>query len=38
MKYTIRWQQSYHNWQPIEFLITDFTQALAVINMIKNKL
>jgi len=37
MRYTICWQQSYHNWEPIELPITDFTQALAVINMIRNK-
>jgi len=38
MNYTIRWQQSYHNWIPVELPITDFTQALEIINMIRNKL
>lgn len=38
MNYTIRWQQIYHNWQPIELPITNFTEALAVISMIRNKL
>jgi hypothetical protein len=38
MKYTIRWQQSYHNWQPIELPITDLKEAMAIINMIRNKL
>ena len=37
LSYTIRWQQSYHNWESIELPITDFTQAIAVINMIKEK-
>jgi hypothetical protein len=35
MNYTIRWQQYYHNWQPIELPITNFTEALAIIKMIK---
>ena len=38
MKYTIRWQQSYYNWKPIEFPICNFKEALAVINMIRSKL
>jgi hypothetical protein len=37
MKYTIQWQQSYYNWEPAELPITDFTEALTVINMIRNK-
>lgn len=37
MLYSIHWQQSYHNWEPIEFPITNFAEALAVINMIKEK-
>jgi len=37
MNYTIRWQQIYHNWQPFELSITDFTEAMEVINMIKEK-
>jgi len=35
--YTIKWQQSYHNWEPFELPIIDFTEAMAVINMIKEK-
>ena len=37
MNYTIRWQQFYYNWEPIEFPITDFTEAIAIINMIRSK-
>jgi hypothetical protein len=35
--YTIKWAQHYSNWEPIELPITDFTQALEVINMIRTK-
>jgi len=38
MNYTIRWQQIYHNWEPIELPICNFTEALEVINAIKDKL
>ena len=37
ISYTIKWRQSYHNWQPVEIPITDFTEAMAIINMIKEK-
>lgn len=36
--YTIKWTQSYLNWQPTELPITDFTEALKVINIIRSKL
>ena len=36
--YTIKWSQSYHNWEPVELPISNFTEALEVINMIRNKL
>jgi len=35
--YTIKWTQPYLNWQPIELPITNFTEALKIINMIRNK-
>ena len=35
--YTIKWNQLYHNWEPLELPITDFTEAMNVINTIKNK-
>ena len=38
ISYKIRWSQLYNNWEVIEPPITDFTQAMAVINMIRNKL
>jgi len=38
MVYTIKWTQPYRNWEPVEFPITNFTEALAVINLIKSKL
>ena len=37
MNYTIRWQQSYYNWEPIELPICNFIEALEVINMIRSK-
>lgn len=33
--YSIRWTQPYTNWQPVELPITDFTEAMAVIQQIK---
>jgi hypothetical protein len=36
--YSIKWTQPYTNWQPVELPITDFTQALAVIQKIKARL
>jgi hypothetical protein len=35
MLYHIKWTQSYVNWQPWELPISDFTQAMAVIQRIK---
>jgi hypothetical protein len=37
ISYTIKWQQSYYNWEPFELPITDFTEAMSVIRMIKEK-
>jgi hypothetical protein len=33
--YSIKWKQQYTNWEPIELPIVDFSQALAVIERIK---
>jgi hypothetical protein len=33
--HSIKWTQQYTNWEPFELPITDFTQALAVIQKIK---
>jgi hypothetical protein len=38
ISYSIKWRQKYNNWEPIEFPITDFAEALAVINSIRSKL
>ena len=31
MNYVIRWTQILHGWEPLEFEITDFTEAREVI-------
>jgi hypothetical protein len=38
LSYTIKWSQTYHNWEVVDPPINDFTEALAVINMIRSKL
>jgi len=38
MMYSIKWRQAYHNWEPIELPITNFTEAMAIINAIRSKL
>jgi len=38
ISYKIRWSQIYNNWEVVETPITNFTEALEVINMIRNKL
>jgi hypothetical protein len=35
--YTIRWTQPYDTWEPVEFPITDFTQAREVLARIMAK-
>ena len=35
--YTIRWTQHYRGWEPVEFPITDFTQARKVLAGIMQK-
>jgi len=34
MNYTIRWTQPLPGWEPLEFEITDFTEAQAVLKRI----
>jgi hypothetical protein len=38
ISYSIKWRQTYNNWEPIDFPITNFAEALAVINLIRSKL
>ena len=37
ISYRIKWFQTYNNWEPVELPITDFTQAMDVINAIRSK-
>ena len=32
--YTIRWTQAYTNWEPLEFSVSDLTEARAVLERI----
>jgi len=38
ISYTIKWSHAYHNWEVVEPPITDFTEAMSIINMIRSKL